>query len=111
LPQERGCGRIACGNDALAYWLEGVGWDKTSQLANTNLQAADIEDLLANNGYKPSASIRAIAFGPPRNVTSTFDSYAGHMRFNWVGRNVSFGCADGSTGRNIGCSSQRSPDP
>jgi hypothetical protein len=86
------------GNDAIAYWLEGVGWDKTAQLANTNLQAAYIEDLLANNGYKPSASIRAIAFGPPRNVTSTFDAYAGHTRFNWVGHNVSLGCAGGSYG-------------
>jgi hypothetical protein len=86
------------GNDALAYWLEGVGWDDPSQLANTNLQAAYIEDFLANGGYRPPEYIRALAFGPPRDVTSTFDDYPGHTRFNWVGRNVSLGCAGGSYG-------------
>lgn len=86
------------GNNAVAYWLEGVGWNKTAQLATTNLQAAYIEDLITNGGYKPSESIRAIAFGPPRDVTSTFDRYAGHTRYNWVGRNVSIGCAGGSYG-------------
>jgi hypothetical protein len=86
------------GNDAIAYWLEGVGWDATSQLNNTNLQAAYIEDLLANGGYRPPDAIRAIAFGPPRDVTSTYDAYPGHTRFNWVGHNVSLGCAGGSYG-------------
>jgi hypothetical protein len=86
------------GNDPIAYWLEGVGWDATSQLATTNLQAVYIEDLLENGGYTPPDSLKAIAFGPPRDVTSTYDSYPGHTRFNWVGRNVSLGCAGGSYG-------------
>ena len=86
------------GNDAIAYWFEGVGWDKASQLADTNLQAAYIEDLVANGGYEPPQSVRAIAFGSKRDVTSTYDRYPGHTRFNWVGRDVSLGCAGGSYG-------------
>jgi hypothetical protein len=86
------------GNDAIAYWLEGVGWDATSQLNNTNMQAIYIEDLIANGGYRPPEALRDIAFGPPRDVTSTYDAYPGHTRFNWVGRNVSLGCAGGSYG-------------
>jgi hypothetical protein len=86
------------GNDDLAYWIEGVGWDATSQLNTTNLQAAYIEDLLANGRYRPSEAIRAIAFQAPRDVTSTWDAIPGHTRFNWVGHNVSLGCAGGSYG-------------
>lgn len=86
------------GNDPIAYWLEGVGWDATSQLATTNLQAVYIEDLLENGGYTPRSSLKAIAFGPPRDVTSTYDTNVGHTRFNWVGKNVSLGCAGGSYG-------------
>jgi hypothetical protein len=86
------------GNDDLAYWTEAVGWDPISQLPTANLQAAYIEDFLTNGGYKPPDTLRGLAFGPPRDVTSTYDENQGHTRFNWVGQNVSLGCAGGSYG-------------
>jgi len=86
------------GNGDLPYWLEGVGWADADEVGHSNLGSIYIEDIVKNGGFKPSASIKALAFGPARDVTSTYDAYPGHTRWNWVGKNVSLGCAGGSYG-------------
>ncbi len=83
----------------LNAWIASTGWDATQTFEGIkNLQGAFLYDNLQPGGYRVPAGLRKLAFTTPRTVVSTWDTVPTHIRWNWIQRRISMGCANGSYG-------------
>lgn len=84
------------GVGSLTAWLHDEGWTtERPSKGHVLFERAALLDDFRPGGYHPSASIKALAFSGPRNVTSRRNDKSNGGRFAWIGRNIALGCGSG----------------
>lgn len=85
------------GHGGMNLWLTDAGWAAYSP-SKADFEKVFVLDNDRPGGYRPKPEAAALTAQFPREVISSWDGDARHLRFVWIGRELSLGCASGDYG-------------